>query len=91
MFIYIFEFDKFCQEIGMPYQIKSRACFRTQEKSLVRCVFNFGSVCQDLGAQSDCWMRVTSSRYFVIIYTRLLKDNLKCLVNKQPKTEDKKK
>ena len=53
----------------MPYQIKSRTCFRTREKSLVRCVFKFGSVCQDLGAQSDYWMRVTSSRYFVIIYS----------------------
>ena len=28
---------------------------------------------------------------YCVIITRLLKDNFKCLVNKQPKTEDKKK
>ena len=35
--------------------------------------------------------KVKDHPYFFVIITRLLKDNLKCLVNKQPKTEDKKK
>ena len=34
---------------------------------------------------------VTDRPYFFVVITRLLKDNLRCLVNKQPKTEDKKK
>ena len=35
--------------------------------------------------------KVKDRPYFFVIITRLLKDNLKWLVNKQPKTEDKKK
>ena len=35
--------------------------------------------------------KVKDHPYCFVIITRLLKDNLKCLVNKQPKTEDKKK
>ena len=35
--------------------------------------------------------KVKDRPYFFVIITRLLKDNLKRLVNKQPKTEDKKK
>ena len=35
--------------------------------------------------------KVKDHPYFFVIITRLLKYNLKCLVNKQPKTEDKKK
>ena len=35
--------------------------------------------------------KVKDRPYFFVIITRLVKDNLKCLVNKQPKTEDKKK
>ena len=35
--------------------------------------------------------KVKDRPYFFVIITRLLKDNLKCLVNKQPKIEDKKK
>ena len=34
--------------------------------------------------------KVNGRPYFFVITTRLLKDNLKCLVNKQSKTEDKK-
>ena len=35
--------------------------------------------------------KVKDHPYFFVIITRQLKDNLRCLVNKQPKTEDKKK
>ena len=35
-------------------------------------------------------IKVKDRPYFFVIITRLLKDNLKCLVNKQPKIEDKK-
>ena len=34
-------------------------------------------------------IKVKDHPYFFVIITRLLKDNLKCLVNNQPKTEDK--
>ena len=35
--------------------------------------------------------KVKGCPYFFVMITRLLKDNLKCLVNKPPKTEDKEK
>ena len=35
--------------------------------------------------------KVKDRPYFFVIITGLLKDNVKCLVNKQPKIEDKKK
>ena len=34
--------------------------------------------------------KVKDRPYFFVIITRLLKDNLKCLVNNQPKVEDEK-